>query len=575
MASGVRYNLIHYTGAESGSVASITLQQGSDAILTRQTFALYDDVAHYIQLGVSTDSALSLKWAGGLNGNVWDRTTSNWTNVNPHDQTFYDLDMITFDDTGTNSPDITITTKVQPGSLTFNHTTAIVGGYKFTGTGYISGSTGLTINNSGAVILANTGINDFTGPIQISSSLQIGNGGANGSIGGGNITNNGALIFNKSNNYTVANVISGSGTLEQKGSNVLYLSGTNNYSGLTIITAGTLMIGKTSALGSTAAGTTIYTGATLDVNGYNLGAEQISVRGAGVGGNGAITNSGSGQNYALRFVTLTNNATFGGSGRWDIRTDNPTSTPASLTGNGYTLTKVGDNSIYLVNLGNTGLGNINVIAGTLGIQGTTTMGDSSKTVTVASGARLCMWALPGTNILLKNMILEGGTLQTTSGAGTNNTFGGNVTLVPDASGNGGILDAYSSTAMTISGNISGTGNLIKTGAGKTVLAGNVLLDGSTYINGGTLQINSLSASIYDILGLGSLTVGNGTTATYLDVTSVVVSHLSIAAGSRLTVSGGLGSPLSDSMTPVPEPSSIVLLFFTGLTSFVIWCKKII
>ena len=82
--------------------------------------------------------------------------------------------------------------------------------------------------------------------------------------------------------------------------------------------------------------------------------------------------------------------------------------------------------ISLVNLADTGLGDIHVKNGTLMIEGTTTPG-SSGTITVDSGAMLSMYAI--TNILTKNLTLNGGTLGTSFGtAGTTNNFGGAVTL---------------------------------------------------------------------------------------------------------------------------------------------------
>ncbi len=69
--------------------------------------------------------------------------------------------------------------------------------------------------------------------------------------------NNDQLIFNQTDNSTVANAISGTGSLEQKGTGILTLSGSNTYGGITLISSGTLKAGSSTALGSTAGGTTI------------------------------------------------------------------------------------------------------------------------------------------------------------------------------------------------------------------------------------------------------------------------------------------------------------------------------
>ena len=81
----------------------------------------------------------------------------------------------------------------------------------------------------------------------------------------------------------MAGIISGSGSLEQKGSNSLPFPAPTPMTAVTLISAGTLQAGNTTALGSTVAGTTIAYGATLDINNMNLGAEQITVQGQGVG----------------------------------------------------------------------------------------------------------------------------------------------------------------------------------------------------------------------------------------------------------------------------------------------------
>ena len=86
-------------------------------------------------------------------------------------------------------------------------------------------------------------------------------------------------------------MISGSGSLQQKGSAILTISGSNTYDGVTLVSSGTFQAGNNSALGSTVGGTTIANAATLDINAANLGAEAITVQGAGTDGySGAIVN---------------------------------------------------------------------------------------------------------------------------------------------------------------------------------------------------------------------------------------------------------------------------------------------
>ena len=95
--------------------------------------------------------------------------------------------------------------------------------------GAISGSGSLTQAGPGTTVL--TGTSSYTGGTLISAgTLQIGNGGTSGSIAG-DVVNNGALAFNRSDAIIFGGVISGAGTLRQEGSGTLTLTGANTYTG--------------------------------------------------------------------------------------------------------------------------------------------------------------------------------------------------------------------------------------------------------------------------------------------------------------------------------------------------------
>ena len=121
-------------------------------------------------------------------------------------------------------------------ALAFNHSDDIAFG------GVISGTGSMTKFGAGALTL--TGDNTYTGLTTISAgTLQIGDGGTTGGVSG-NIVNDGALVFNRSDDITYTPVISGSGTLTKLGAGTLTLTGENTYTGLTTISAGTLEIGN-------------------------------------------------------------------------------------------------------------------------------------------------------------------------------------------------------------------------------------------------------------------------------------------------------------------------------------------
>ena len=89
-------------------------------------------------------------------------------------------------------------------------------------------------------------------------TLQFGNSTASGSVGTGAIVNNGALIFNRTDAYTLNNAISGTGSLTQNGSGTLILSGVTTFTGNTKVAKGMLQLGHALALQNS----------TLDYNSY-------------------------------------------------------------------------------------------------------------------------------------------------------------------------------------------------------------------------------------------------------------------------------------------------------------------
>lgn len=84
--------------------------------------------------------------------------------------------------------------------------------------------------------------------------------------------------------FYVGATILGPGHLHKTGSGEMVLAGGNTYNGLTLLEAGRLSLHQPSGLGSTANGTIVLNGATLELGFLNgLVAEPISLRGAGLG----------------------------------------------------------------------------------------------------------------------------------------------------------------------------------------------------------------------------------------------------------------------------------------------------
>ena len=114
--------------------------------------------------------------------------------------------------------------------------------------GAISGLGSVQQNGAGSSILL--GNSTYTGGTFINAgALQLGNGGTTGSIIG-NVVNNGALIFNRSDTATFGGVISGRGNVQQNGTGTTVLTAGNTYTGGTNINAGTLQLGNGGTTGS-------------------------------------------------------------------------------------------------------------------------------------------------------------------------------------------------------------------------------------------------------------------------------------------------------------------------------------
>lgn len=354
----------------------------------------------------------------------------------------------------------------------------------------------------------------------------------------------GSVIVNGSSNYTFA----GSGKLSEatgitkNGTGTLLVNNANDFTGQVLINEGTLRAGNTAALGTSAGNTVVAAGATLDIGGQNLTTEPVVIQGGGLNGVGAINNSGGQQQNALRFLTLTGDTTFGASAnRWDISNSN---TPGgSFAGNGHTLTKVGPQAILIRDVGETGLGDIHVVAGRLGFQGFVTAGDPARTLTVESNAILTIFINGGfPENIDKKLVLNGGAAVDSGGAA--NHLLGTVTL-------NGTSTFGTRTDLHLWNTISGTGGFIHTvtgpvgnGNGSLYLYGTNTYSGPTIIRANSRVVLGENSS----LGTSSpiqLDNGGMLDASALPAVQLVAGQIMMGFGSVLgNVSAGSGSVLS-------------------------------
>ena len=203
-------------------------------------------------------SALSppsnLLWQGDGVANVWTNAGPlNWLNgATP--VSFNPGDNVTFDDSGAASPAINLATALSAGSIAF----VAAQDYLIGGSGALVGNGSLYKVGQGTLTL--TTINTFTGGTTINEGIvQLGDGvAANGGLAG-SVTNNDTLIYATPGTLTSSVNITGSGTLTKNGPGALTLSGTQTYTNLTTISAGSLKFTGTPPSGDIAnAGSLIF-----------------------------------------------------------------------------------------------------------------------------------------------------------------------------------------------------------------------------------------------------------------------------------------------------------------------------
>lgn len=331
----------------------------------------------------------------------------------------------------------------------------------------------LTKSSSGTQTL--TGANTYTGLTTISGGvLQIGNGGATGSLSGSSAIAGSAgatLAFNRSNTVTQGidfnNVIGGSINVRQIGAGTLLLSASNTYTGTTTAAAGTIIATGTGSLpGYATANRVVFDGGTLAVR---------------PGGSGWTT----GQVDSLLAAATKTAGALG----IDTTNGNVTQWTAFTTTNfgpNLGLAKLGPGSLTLSS-SNTYAGATSISSGTLVVGNGATAGSIGSTagVNVASGAALTF----------NRSDDYGGTFtRIISGSGDLRVLAGRLLM--------GAASSYSGGTFIDGGTLEiGSGGSIANTSGVTVAAGSTFL----YNAGTTLTV----APVLQGAGTGSRAVLGG------------------------------------------------------------------
>ena len=439
-------------------------------------------------------SRRNLTWVGDGLANAWNFSSNNW-NDGIGATAFVDGDPVTFNDTGSNTPDVNVTGNVSTASLTVDNSAI---DYTIGGTGTVTSSGGLTKNGSGALVL--------TAPVSFGSSLTV-NGGSLSL--NGTATAAGNLSLNAgSGDLTLGGTNTLSGSLLDVGAGTRAFSGTNTLNGITMTNGSVTFSGTTNFTGNGAtmwfgnfpgANTTvtIEPGAVINITG-NYGDSMVFGRD---GGNATITQNGG---------TLTYNPSNRGEAFLGASASNTGTNPVYNMAGG---TLDMSNKRLGIALGGSAAGvtaSLNQTGGAIKVGqldmaanlsfGTGTYNLEGGSITIGGGGIT-------SNNTLHTVNLGGGTVAASANWSSN--------LAMHLTGTGGdtTIDTAEHT-ITLSGVLDGVGGLTKTGTGTLLLNNINTFSGATLVQAGTLgglgnsDNSDLSVSSGAAIAPGTVGVGS-------------------------------------------------------------------
>ena len=389
------------------------------------------------------------------------------------------------------------------------------------GTGTSNVLAAVIANNGGATALlkngpgtwALSGASTYTGLTTINNGvLQIGVGGANGSLGSGNVLNNGRIDVNRTGTLTINGAISGTGAVTNDGTGTLVLANNNGYTGGTYINAGTVQIGNGGGTGN------------LDGN-------------SGIVDNGLLIFNTTGSVILKQFAS-----TITGTGNVWVRSTGVIEASGANTYTGWTL--IDSNATFQVSDGNSGqlLSSVVTNNGTLLLtrQDNFVFGYTNNIVGIGrvvkdnNNQNIGDISLVGTNTYTGGTVIRGGGI--IMGDGINATAGSFI---------GGIVFSNSATSFvttrfiafnrpddftysnsilsfaTDGANVGDRGELVKIGPNVLTLTGSNSYPGTTIVGAGTLQIGNGGTT--GTIGTGSLVLTNGGVVVFNHSDNVIVS----------------------------------------------------
>ncbi|HAK0774130.1 TPA: autotransporter outer membrane beta-barrel domain-containing protein, partial [Salmonella enterica] len=361
----------------------------------------------------------------------------------------------------------------------------------------ISGSGQVVKSGDGTLTLS--GSNTYRGGTTISGGTLLASNVE--ALGTGDVTDNAVLELNTGGDFD--NAISGSGQVVKSGDETLTLSGSNTYTGGTLISGGTLVATNVEALGSgdvtDDATLELNTGGTFDnaISGsgqvVKSGDDVLTLSGANSYSGGTLISDGTlvaSNVEALGTGNVTDNATLELNTGGDF--DN------AISGSGQAV-KSGDETLTLSGA-NSYTGGTTISGGTLVATNVEALGSGdvtdNATLELNTGGTFDN-VISGSGQVVKS----GDEMLTLSGANSytgGTTISGGTLVVSnvEALGSGDVTDNATlelNTGGDFDNNIGGTGSVVKSGDKTLTLSGANSYTGGTTISGGTLVATNVEA----------------------------------------------------------------------------------
>ncbi len=472
----------------------------------------------------------NLVWRGDGLTNTWNTTNFNWFNGDSL-VAFSAGDTVTFDDSGSDNPAITLPGSVAPASMIVNASQD----YTFIGNGLITGSMSLTKSGTGNLILNTT--NGYSGgTVMNGGTLTLGNASA---IGGSSLTFNGGIL-----------------SLTGAGGPATYNNAVTLNAPMTLLTPG-------SGNNNQALGGAITGSANLSINTASGGT--FSARGSLTGYSGTILLTSPGN---FRFQGSSGSAStafdLGTNGAIMFARDGGTITLGSLSGAANT---------FLRGAGSTAASTTYIIGGnnsSTTFAGTITNGNvsgvSEPTAITKNGTGT--WTLTGTNNYTGTTTVSNGTLVISSNNGPSPVTVASGGTLTGTGPIGGLVTVNTSGkfAPGLGGGTTTVGSLTLNGASLLFDLANVTSVGNGVndlisLTGGALTLTGITAVMPNFLN-GTLTNGTYT---------LINGGTSVSGGpANLVLSGSAGGRQTFTFDTTTSPGSLILNVGGSPAASLVW-----